>query len=313
MSVCQCPHCGSQHQIRSTGSGRVCKKQKCEACGGKFSFSSLVSGVKKFASNPMVQQAVRAVAPHAMSALQRHAPGVANVVNRGVNFARQHSGAIQSAMRDPRQFAQQQLPGLARSAAQRFAPGLASSVESAMRDPRQFAQQQLPGLASSAAQRFAPGLTSSVQRMAANPMVQRMAASPMAQSGLAALRSRVGLGRRGPRGPRARRSDGGIKLMAATKLLGAIPGVSDALGNIPIIGDLFGGPRQPPPPPPPPRASFQGIQGFQAPRMFARVGVRGRGTRPPTKHALAVGEVMRTMGMALPQASRYVKEKGLAM
>jgi len=101
--------------------------------------------------------------------------------------------------------------------------------------------------------------------------------------------------------------------MAATKLLGAIPGVSDALGNIPIIGELFGGPKQPPPPPPPPRASFQGVQGFQAPRMFARVGVRGRGTRPPTKHALAVGEVMRTMGMALPQASRYVKEKGLAM
>ena len=317
MSVCQCPHCGSQHQLRSTGSGRVAKKQKCEACGGKFSFSSLVSGVKKFASNPMVQQAVRAVAPHAMSALQRHAPGLANVVNRGVNFARQHSGAIQSAMRDPRQFAQQQLPGLARSAVQRFAPGLASSVESAMRDPRQFAQQQLPGLASSAAQRFAPGLTSSVQRMAANPMVQRMAASPMAQSGLAALRSRIGLGRRGPRGPRGPRAPrgptGGIKLMAATKLLGAIPGVSDALGNIPIIGELFGGPKQPPPPPPPPRASFQGVQGFQAPRMFARVGVRGRGTRPPTKHALAVGEVMRTMGMALPQASRYVKEKGLAM
>jgi len=275
MSVCQCPHCGSPHQIRVTGSGRVSKKQQCEQCGGFI--GKLFSGVKKLASNPMVQQAARALAPMAMNALQRHAPGLANVVNRGVNFARQHSGAIQSAIRDPRQFAQQQLPGLARSAAQRFAPGLTSSVE----------------------------------RMAANPMVQRMASSPMAQSGLAALRSRVGMGRRGPRlspheqlnvfletgVPHTRAPRGGIKLMAAKKLLGNIPGM----------------PGSQQAPPPPPRAAFQGIQGFEAPRMRPRASVRGRGTRPPTAHALAVGEVMRTMGMSLPQASRYVSQNGLAV
>lgn len=284
MSVCQCPHCGSQHQIRATGSGRVAKKQQCQECGGFIDFGKVLSGVKKFASNPLVQQVAKAVAPHAMSALQRHAPGLANVVNRGVNFARQHSGAIQSALSNPRQFAQQQLPGLARSAAQRFAPGLTSSVE----------------------------------RMAANPMVQRMASSPMAQSGLAALRSRVGMGRAAEaalafqrqqqqeimqrrRASHAPRSDGGLKLMAAKK-------------GMNMLSSLMGGPQMggPQAPPPPPRAAFQGVEGFEAPRMRARASRRGRG-RPPTAHALAVGEVMRTMGMALPQASRYVKEQGLAM
>jgi transposase-like protein len=261
MSVCQCPHCGSPHQIRVTGSGRVSKKQQCEQCGGFI--GKLVSGVKKLASNPMVQQAARALAPHAMSALQRHAPGLANVVNRGVNFARQHSGAIQSAMANPRQFAQQQLPGLARQ----LAPRALQAVESR-----------------------APGLVSAARNVAANPMVQRMAASPMAQSGLAALRSRVGMG------------TGGIKVALAKKGLNKLSGL--------LGGPQMGGPA---PPPPPPRAAFQGIQGFEAPRMRPRASVRGRGTRPPTAHALAVGEVMRTMGMALPQASRYVKQNGLAM
>jgi hypothetical protein len=290
MSVCQCPHCGSPHQIRVTGSGRVSKKQQCEQCGGFI--GKLFSGVKKLASNPMVQQAARALAPMAMNALQRHAPGLANVVNRGVNFARQHSGAIQSALSNPRQFAQQQLPGLARQ----LAPRALQAVESR-----------------------APGLASAARNIAANPMVQRMASSPMAQSGLAALRSRVGFGGfatpegiafqqqqlqqrnqrlLGPHGPRAsRRFDGGIKLMAAKKLLGNIPGM----------------PGSQQAPPPPPRAAFQGIQGFEAPRMRPRASVRGRGTRPPTAHALAVGEVMRTMGMSLPQASRYVSQNGLAM
>jgi hypothetical protein len=282
MSVCQCPHCGSPHQIRVTGSGRVSKKQQCEQCGGFI--GKLFSGVKKLASNPMVQQAARALAPMAMNALQRHAPGLANVVNRGVNFARQHSGAIQSALSNPRQFAQQQLPGLARQ----LAPRALQAVESR-----------------------APGLASAARNIAANPMVQRMASSPMAQSGLAALRSRVGMGRRGPRlspheqlnvfletgVPHTRAPRGGIKLMAAKKLLGNIPGM----------------PGSQQAPPPPPRAAFQGIQGFEAPRMRPRASVRGRGTRPPTAHALAVGEVMRTMGMSLPQASRYVSQNGLAV
>ena len=39
----------------------------------------------------------------------------------------------------------------------------------------------------------------------------------------------------------------------------------------------------------------------------------GRRTRPPTKHSLAVGHVMKQTGMGLAQASKYVKENGLAM
>ena len=48
--------------------------------------------------------------------------------------------------------------------------------------------------------------------------------------------------------------------------------------------------------------------------MAARPGVMGRGrrTRPPTAHSLAVKEVMAQTGMGLPHASRYVKEHGLA-
>ena len=39
----------------------------------------------------------------------------------------------------------------------------------------------------------------------------------------------------------------------------------------------------------------------------------GRRSRPPTKHSLAVGRVMKQTGMSLAQASKYVKENGLAM
>ena len=39
----------------------------------------------------------------------------------------------------------------------------------------------------------------------------------------------------------------------------------------------------------------------------------GRRSRPPTKHSLAVGRVMKETGMSLAQASKYVKENGLAM
>ena len=48
--------------------------------------------------------------------------------------------------------------------------------------------------------------------------------------------------------------------------------------------------------------------------MAARPSVMGRGrrTRPPTAHSLAVKEVMKQTGMGLPTASRYVKEHGLA-
>jgi hypothetical protein len=42
-----------------------------------------------------------------------------------------------------------------------------------------------------------------------------------------------------------------------------------------------------------------------------RVGL-GRRTRPPTAHSQAVGKVMRESGMSLPEASRYVKQNGLA-
>lgn len=43
----------------------------------------------------------------------------------------------------------------------------------------------------------------------------------------------------------------------------------------------------------------------------SRLGM-GRRTRGPTAHSLAVGQVMKQTGMGLGQASRYVKENGLA-
>jgi len=43
----------------------------------------------------------------------------------------------------------------------------------------------------------------------------------------------------------------------------------------------------------------------------SRVGL-GRRTRAPTAHSVAVGRVMRESGMGLAEASRYVKQNGLA-
>jgi hypothetical protein len=286
MSVCQCPHCGSPHQLRVTGSGRVAKKQQCQACGGFL--SSAWNFAKKVASNPMVQTLAKAAAPHAMKALQKHAPGLANVANRAVGVAQ-------------------------RVAANPMVQRIASNPT-----VQRLAQAAAPR-AVQALQRHAPGLVSAVERVAAQPLAQR---------GLAELRSRVGMGRKKGNkayesesdeekegGRKRRKRKGGISLGAlmpfAGQAIGAIPGAADALGP---FGALLGIPQQAPPPPPPPRASFQGIQGFQAPGMMARPSVMGRGrkSRPPTKHAMAVKEVMKMMGMGLPQASRYVKEKGLA-
>ena len=43
----------------------------------------------------------------------------------------------------------------------------------------------------------------------------------------------------------------------------------------------------------------------------SRVGL-GKRKRAPTAHSLAVGRVMKQTGMGLAQASKYVKENGLA-
>jgi hypothetical protein len=290
MHVCECPHCKSQNRVRGGA-----KKHKCKACGGFF--GSIISGVKKLASNPIVQSLAKAAAPHAMKALQKHAPGLGALANRAVGVAQRVASnpTVQRLASNP------MVQNLARAAAPHAAQAL---------------------------QRHAPGLVSAAERVAAQPLAQR---------GLADLRARVGLGtKKGQMRKTARKayeseseSDeekeggrkhctkcGGLALGAlmpfAGQAIGAIPGASEALGP---FGALLGVPQQAPPPPPPPRASFQGIQGYVPPQIAARPGVMGRGrkTRPPTKHALAVKEVMKTMGMGLPQASRYVKEKGLAM
>lgn len=50
-------------------------------CGGSF-FSSLVSGVKSLASNPMVQGLVKAAAPGLLSAARHYAPGVVSAAEK---------------------------------------------------------------------------------------------------------------------------------------------------------------------------------------------------------------------------------------
>jgi hypothetical protein len=289
MVVCSCPHCKSYAKVR----GGAKKPYQCKACGGFFNLSSVVSGVKKLASNPMVQQLAKAAAPHAMAALQKHAPGLASMANKAIGVAQRVAAnpMVQRIASNP------MVQNLARAAAPRALQALESRA---------------PGLASAA---------------------RSAASSQLGQQGISALRSKVGFGKKGRLGyesesdveersgqgrrrkAHSRYGRGGLGLGAllpvAGQVLGAIPGASESLGP---MGALLGAPQQALPPPPPPVARFQGLQGFVPPQMMARANVMGRGrrTRPPTAHSLAVKEVMAQTGMGLPHASRYVKEHGLA-
>jgi hypothetical protein len=149
------------------------------------------------------------------------------------------------------------------------------------------------------AQKYAPGLTSKVQGLVANPM---------AQKAFGAVRSHVGLGRRrkhhavhgaayplGHMSPgeaayatqraagagRRRKHHGGFGLGDA---MGAVKGISGALGPVGALAgplmDMISGP-----PPPPPHASFQAVR--EGPSVAARphgIG-RGKGKHHMVHHA----------------------------
>jgi hypothetical protein len=57
------------------------------------------------------------------------------------------------------------------------------------------------------------------------------------------------------------------------------------------------------------RGIQRGVNAATAARK--RVGL-GRRTRPPTAHSVAVGKLMRETSMGLAEASKYVKQHGLA-
>ena len=296
MVVCSCPHCKSYAKVR----GGAKKPHQCKVCGGFF--SSIVSGIKKVASNPLVQQLAKAAAPHAMKALQKHAPGLGALANKAVGVAQRVAAnpTVQRLAANP------MVQNLARAAAphaaqalQRHAPGLVSAARSAASS--QLGQQGISALRSKVGFGTKKGQVRKTARLAYEPESESDEEEHKGQGRRRKAHSRYGRGGLGL----------GALMPFAGQAVGAIPGAAEALGP---FGALLGVPQQAPPPPPPPRASFQGIQGYVPPQMAARPGVMGRGrrTRPPTAHSLAVKEVMAQTGMGLPHASRYVKEHGLA-
>ena len=90
-----CPHCGSAHYAHGSR-----KHHQCMHCGGSF-FSSLVKGATSLA---------KAAAPHVMSAVAKHAPGVINAVQQyashplaqaALGAVRQHVGLGRRRTRPP--------------------------------------------------------------------------------------------------------------------------------------------------------------------------------------------------------------------
>lgn len=159
-----------------------------------------------------------------------------------------------------------------------FFSSLASVAKKALASP--MVQNLAKSAATSLAHKYAPGLTQKVQSVLAHPMAQ----SAMKHVGLGRRRhhgamlplgtpsaGEVSYAAMRASGRHRRRHHGGLGATAAldvaSSALGAIPGLSDALGLAP---------------PPPPRASFQAVRA--GPMVAARSHGVGRGMHHKVMH-----------------------------
>jgi hypothetical protein len=283
MRTHHCPYCGGRHKAH----GRR-KHLQCPHCGAGF-LSSLKSAAMKAVSSPIVQSLAKAAAPLAKAAAQKYAPGLVNSIEKIVAhpvsqkllpvaksaFANPKAalGAVRSAIANPK-----------------------AALSSALAHP--LGQAALGHVKSAAlAHPLGHAALGHAKSALAHPLGQvahAALAHPLGKTALGSLRSRVGMGHESAY--RHMRSGGRGKAKAAEALI-----------------NLFSAIGKDKKPPPPPRARFAAVRAH-APQHSARaVHHVGRGrTRPPTAHSLAVSRVMREHGMKLPDASRYVKEHGLA-
>jgi hypothetical protein len=314
-------------------------------CGG--SWSSFLSGAldtaKKVASNPMVQQLAQAAAPHLMNAAQRYAPGAVNAAHQAIGaynrvnsnpYGQAAIGAVRSRVglgrkrkSHPKYGAMlalgQMTPGEEAYAVQRAAGyhrrrGGKGGLPGGLAMAGQVASM-IPGAAE------ALGPFGALLGMEAPPPPPPHATFTAVRQGpaVAARPHGIGRGRHGRHGRHGgfgwgdvmnlgKSAVSAVKSAASNPMLqqlasaaaphlmnaaqryapGAVSAANRAVGAYHAVN-----------------ANPYGQAALGAVR--SRVGL-GRRKRAPTAHSLAVGHVMKQTGMGLAQASKYVKENGLA-
>jgi len=300
---------------------------------------SAVSAVQSAASNPMLQQLAQAAAPHAMAAAQRYAPGAVSAANRAVGayntinsnpYGQAAIGAVRSRVGLGRKRKSHPKYG-AMLALGDMTPGEeAYATKRAAGRRKRGGKGGLPGALGMAGQvaSMIPGAAEALGPfgallgMEAPPPPPPHATFTAVRQGpaVAARPHGIGRGRRGKRGGfgwgdvmnLGKQAVGAVQSAASNPMLqqlasaaapyamqaaqryapGAVSAANRAVGAYHAVN-----------------ANPYGQAALGAVR--SRVGL-GRRKRAPTAHSLAVGQVMKQTGMGLAQASKYVKENGLA-
>jgi hypothetical protein len=287
---------------------------------------SAVSAVQSAASNPMLQQLAQAAAPHAMAAAQRYAPGAVSAANRAVGayntinsnpYGQAALGAVRSRV------------GLGRKRKAHPKYGAMLALGQMTPGEEDYATKRASGRRRKGGKGGLPG--------GLGMATQVLGAIPGAAEALGPFGALLGIEPPPPPPPHATFSAvrAGPVMSARPRTVGrggfgwgdvmnlgkkAVGAVKSAASN-PMLQQL---------------ASAASPYAMQAAQRYApgavsaynklssnpygqaalgavrsRVGL-GKRKRAPTAHSLAVGRVMKQTGMGLAQASKYVKENGLA-
>jgi hypothetical protein len=343
-----CPHCGCGKKSLAHVAKHKCRM--CGGSWSSF-LSGAVDMAKNVASNPMVQSLAKKALPMAMAAAQKYAPGMVSKAQSAMGTARALAAhpLAQRAMAHPMG---QAAMGAVRSRlgmgrrrkahpqyGARLALGNASAGEQAYGEMRASGGKGGPGGLAMAGQVLGaiPGAAEALGPFGAMLGLEAPPPPPphatfgaVRQGPQMNLRPHgVGRGRRGRRGgfgwgdvmslgkqavsavqsaashPMAQQLMKHAAPMAMAAAQRYAPGmVSKAQSALGQARALASNPYA--------RAAMAHPMGQAAMgAVRSRLGM-GRRTRGPTAHSLAVGQVMKQTGMGLGQASKYVKENGLA-
>jgi hypothetical protein len=320
-------------------------------CGGSWSsfLSGAVDMAKKVASNPMVQSLAKKALPHAMAAAQKYAPGLVSKAQSALGTARALAAhpMAQRAMAHP--MAQQALGavrsrlgmGRRRKAHAKYGAllplGRASAGEQAYGQMRASGGKGPGGLAMAGQVLGAiPGAAEALGPFGAMlglepppPPPPRATFSAVRQGPQMSARPRgVGRGRHGRGGfgfgdlmNLGKSAVSAVKSAASNPMVqGLIKAAAPhamaaaqryAPGLVSKAQSAYGTAQSLSRNPMLQRAMAHPMGQAAMGAVRSRLGM-GRRTRGPTAHSLAVGHVMKQTGMGLGQASKYVKENGLA-
>jgi hypothetical protein len=312
---------------------------------------SAVSAVQSAASNPMLQQLAQAAAPHAMAAAQRYAPGLVSKAQSAMGTARSLAAhpmaraAMAHPMGQAAMGAVRSRLGMGRRRKAHPQYGAMLPLGNASIGEQGYAQMRAsggkggPGGLAMAGQVLGaiPGAAEALGPFGAMLGIEAPPPPPphasfgaVRQGPQMSARPRgVGRGRRGKRGgfgwgdvmDFGKSAVSAVQSAASNPMLQQLaqaaaphamaaaqryaPGlVSKAQSALGTARSLAAHPMA--------RAAMAHPMGQAAMgAVRSRLGM-GRKKRGPTAHSLAVGHVMKQTGMGLGQASRYVKDNGLA-